>query len=237
MALNQVQVKTCSYCHGSGHVSVEQNTILGRVRTEQTCPKCEGSGQEFEEPCPTCHGKGTENKTVKLEVTVPEGVDNEQQIRLAGEGAPGENGGPHGDLYVVFRVKPSDKFRRDGDDLFYELNISFPQASLGDEIKVPTLNSNVMLTIPAGTQTGKQFRLKEKGVKNVHGYGHGDLFVNIKVVTPNKLTDRQKELMREFAEISGENRKNNLLILKTKLVNSLEVNNHELDRICSHCKS
>ena len=98
MVLNQAQVKTCSYCHGSGHVSVEQNTILGRVRTEQTCPKCEGSGQEFEEPCPTCHGKGTENKTVKLEVTVPEGVDNEQQIRLAGEGAPGENGGPHGDL-------------------------------------------------------------------------------------------------------------------------------------------
>ena len=185
--------KTCSYCNGAGHVSVEQNTILGRVRTQQTCPKCDGTGQEFEEPCPTCHGKGTENKTVKLEVTVPEGVDNDQQIRLAGEGTPGENGGPHGDLYVVFRVKPSDKFERDGDDLYYNLDVSFPQASLGDEIKVPTLNGNVMLTIPSGTQTGKQFRLKDKGVKNVHGYGHGDLFVNIKVVTPTKLTDRQKK--------------------------------------------
>ncbi|WP_180522088.1 molecular chaperone DnaJ [Staphylococcus haemolyticus] len=196
--------KTCSYCNGAGHVSVEQNTILGRVRTQQTCPKCDGTGQEFEEPCPTCHGKGTENKTVKLEVTVPEGVDNDQQIRLAGEGTPGENGGLHGDLYVVFRVKPSDKFERDGDDLYYNLDVSFPQASLGDEIKVPTLNGNVMLTIPSGTQTGKQFRLKDKGVKNVHGYGHGDLFVNIKVVTPTKLTDRQKEIMREFAELNGE---------------------------------
>ncbi len=92
--------KTCSYCNGAGHVAVEQNTILGRVRTEQVCPKCNGSGQEFEEACPTCHGKGTENKTVKLEVKVPEGVDNEQQIRLAGEGSPGVNGGHAGDLYV-----------------------------------------------------------------------------------------------------------------------------------------
>ena len=157
--------KTCSYCNGAGHVAVEQNTILGRVRTEQVCPKCNGSGQEFEEACPTCHGKGTENKTVKLEVKVPEGVDNEQQIRLAGEGSPGVNGGPAGDLYVVFRVKPSETFKRDGDDIYYKLNVSFPQAALGDEIKIPTLNNEVMLTIPAGTQTGKQFRLKEKGIK------------------------------------------------------------------------
>lgn len=196
--------KTCSYCNGAGHVSVEQNTILGRVRTEQECPKCHGTGQEFEEPCPTCHGKGTENKTVKLNVTVPEGVDNDQQIRLAGEGSPGVNGGPNGDLYVVFRVKPSDTFERDGDDIFYKLNISFTQASLGDEIKIPTLNKEVVITVPAGTQNGKQFRLKEKGIKNVHGYGYGDLYVDIKVVTPTKLTDRQKELLQEFAEINGE---------------------------------
>lgn len=196
--------KTCSYCNGDGHVAVEQNTILGRVRTEQVCPKCNGSGQEFEEACPTCHGKGTENKTVKLEVKVPEGVDNEQQIRLAGEGSPGVNGGPAGDLYVVFRVKPSETFKRDGDDIYYKLNVSFPQAALGDEIKIPTLNNEVMLTIPAGTQTGKQFRLKEKGIKNVHGYGYGDLYVDIKVVTPTKLTDRQKELMKEFARLNGE---------------------------------
>ena len=135
---------------------------------------------------------------------MPEGVDNEQQIRLGGEGSPGENGGPNGDLYVVFRVRPSKKFERDGDDIYYNLNISFPQAALGDEIKVPTLKGNVMLTIPSGTQTGKQFRLKDKGIKNVHGYGYGDLFVNIKVVTPTKLNEKQKELMREFAEVSGE---------------------------------
>ena len=135
---------------------------------------------------------------------VPEGVDNEQQIRLAGEGSPGVNGGPAGDLYVVFRVKPSEKFKRDGDDIYYKLNVSFPQAALGDEIKIPTLNNEVMLTIPAGTQTGKQFRLKRKGYKNVHGYGYGDLYVDIKVVTPTKLTDRQKELMKEFAQLNGE---------------------------------
>lgn len=131
-------------------------------------------------------------------------MDNEQQVRLAGEGSPGINGGPHGDLYVVFRVKPSNTFERDGDDIYYNLDISFSQAALGDEIKIPTLKSNVVLTIPAGTQTGKQFRLKDKGVKNVHGYGYGDLFVNIKVVTPTKLNDRQKELLKEFAEINGE---------------------------------
>lgn len=223
-ARNLEQVKTCSYCNGAGHVSVEQNTILGRVRTEQVCPKCEGSGQEFEEPCPTCHGKGTENKTVKLEVTVPEGVDTEQQIRLAGEGSPGVNGGPHGDLYVVFRVQPSDTFERDGDDIYYNLNVSFPQAALGDEIKIPTLNSNVVLTIPSGTQTGKQFRLKDKGIKNVHGYGYGDLFVNIKVVTPTKMNDRQKEIMKEFAEINGEDVRNNLLILKIEQKDSSKEN-------------
>ena len=196
--------KTCHYCNGAGHVSVEQNTILGRVRTEKACPSCNGSGQEFEEPCETCHGKGTENKTVKIKVTVPEGVDNEQQIRLAGEGAPGENGGPHGDLYVVFRVKPSNTFERMGDDVAYNLDISFSQAALGDEIKIPTLNSSVMLTVPAGTQTGKQFRLKDKGIKNVHGYGYGDLFVNVNVVTPTKINERQKEILREFAELNGE---------------------------------
>ncbi|PTH41915.1 molecular chaperone DnaJ [Staphylococcus agnetis] len=196
--------KTCSYCKGSGHVSVEQNTILGRVRTEKVCPQCNGSGEEFEESCPTCHGRGTETKNVKLEVTVPEGVDNDQQIRLAGQGAPGENGGPAGDLFVVFRVKPSDKFTRDGDDILYKQNISIAQAALGDEIKVPTLSGQVMLTIPAGTQSGKQFRLKGKGVKNVHGYGHGDLFVNIVVVTPTNLTDKQRELLKAFAEESGE---------------------------------
>ncbi|WP_278925521.1 molecular chaperone DnaJ [Staphylococcus auricularis] len=196
--------KTCHYCNGSGHTTVEQNTILGRVRTQKVCPVCDGTGEEFEEPCPTCHGKGTENKNVTINVKVPEGIDNDQQIRLAGEGAPGENGGPQGDLYVVFRVKPSDKFERDGDDLFYDLNVSFAQAALGDEVKVPTLKGSVMLTIPAGTQTAKQFRLKEKGVKNVHGYGYGDIFVNIKVNTPTKLNDRQKELLREFADISGE---------------------------------
>ena len=196
--------KTCTYCNGQGHVTVEQNTILGRMQTQKVCPECEGSGQVFEEKCSDCHGKGTQNKKVTIKVKVPEGVDNDQQIRLAGKGGPGINGGPAGDLYVVFRVKPHSKFRRDGDNIFYDLNLSFPQAALGDEITVPTLTGNVSLTVPAGTQTGKQFRLREKGVKNVHGYGKGDYFVTVKVVTPDKMTERQEELLREFAEIGGE---------------------------------
>ncbi len=196
--------KTCTYCNGQGHVTVEQNTILGRMQTQKVCPECEGSGQVFEEKCSDCHGKGTQNKKVTIKVKVPEGVDNDQQIRLAGKGGPGINGGPAGDLYVVFRVKPHSKFRRDGDNIFYDLNLSFPQAALGDEITVPTLTGNVSLTVPAGTQTGKQFRLREKGVQNVHGYGKGDYFVTVKVVTPDKMTERQEELLREFAEIGGE---------------------------------
>jgi molecular chaperone DnaJ len=195
---------TCSMCSGAGRVAVEQNTPFGRIQTERTCPTCQGTGQEIKDPCNNCKGAGTVTKDVDIEVTVPEGVDNGQQIRVHGKGEPGINGGPSGDLYIVFRVRPDSRFTRDGDDIHYELPISFAQAALGDEVKVPTISSEVVLTIPAGTQTGKRFRLKEKGVKNVHGYGYGDQFITVKVVTPTKLTNREVEIFRELAEEGGE---------------------------------
>lgn len=195
---------TCSMCSGAGRVAVEQNTPFGRIQTERTCPTCQGTGQEIKEPCNKCKGSGTVTKDVDIEVTVPEGVDNGQQIRVQGHGEPGVNGGPSGDLYIVFRVRPDSRFTRDGDDIHYELPITFAQAALGDEIKVPTISSEVVLTIPAGTQTGRRFRLKEKGVKNVHGYGYGDQFITVKVVTPTKLSDEEVEIFRNLADQGGE---------------------------------
>lgn len=195
---------TCSMCSGAGRVAVEQNTPFGRIQTERTCPTCEGTGQEIKDPCNKCKGTGTVMKDVDIEVTVPEGVDNGQQIRVQGQGEPGINGGPSGDLYIVFRVRPDSRFTRDGDDIHYELPITFSQAALGDEVKVPTISSEVVLTIPAGTQTGRRFRLKEKGVKNVHGYGYGDQFITVKVVTPTKLSEQEVEIFRNLAEQGGE---------------------------------
>lgn len=123
---------------------------------------------------------------------------------MSGQGEPGINGGPAGDLYIVFRVRQDNKFTRDGDDIHYELKISFAQAALGDELKVPTINSSVMLTIPAGTQSGRRFRLKEKGVKNVQGFGYGDQYVTVTVVTPTRLSEQEREVFKKLADINGE---------------------------------
>lgn len=195
---------TCSMCSGAGRVAVEQNTPFGRIQTERSCPTCGGTGQEIKDPCDNCKGAGTVMKEVEIEVTVPEGVDNGQQIRMQGKGEPGANGGPSGDLYIIFRVRPDSRFTRDGDDIHFEQLLTFAQAALGDEIKVPTIDSEVVLTVPAGTQSGKRFRLKEKGVKNVQGFGYGDQFVTVQLVTPSKLSDRETELFRELADIGGD---------------------------------
>jgi molecular chaperone DnaJ len=141
-------------------------------------------------------------KRKKIHVKIPAGVDDGQQLRLAGQGEPGINGGPPGDLYIVFHVEPHEFFERDGDDIYCEMPITFTQAALGGEIEVPTLYGKVKLKIPAGTQTGTKFRLKGKGVPNVRGYGQGDQHIRVRVVTPTKLTERQKQLLREFEQIS-----------------------------------
>lgn len=196
--------ETCSHCRGTGEIRVTQDTPLGRMVNRRACHHCEGTGKIIPEKCTTCRGAGTVKKTVKIKVTIPEGVDDGQQLRVSGQGEPGKNGGPTGDLYIVFRVKPHEKFIREDDDIYLELGLSYPQAALGDEIEVPTVQGNVNLKIPAGTQTGTRFRLRGKGVKNVHGRGTGDQHIIVKVITPKKMTEKQKELMRQFAAISGD---------------------------------
>ncbi|WP_404337522.1 molecular chaperone DnaJ [Planococcus rifietoensis] len=196
--------KTCPYCEGTGQLNVAQDTPFGRMVNRRACHHCEGSGQIIEEKCTTCRGAGKVRKMKKIKVTVPAGVDDGQQLRVSGQGGPGFNGGPAGDLYVLFRVKPHQQFERDGDDIHLELPITYPQAALGDEIEVPTVSGKVKLKIPAGTQNGARFRLRGKGVQNVHGYGVGDQHITIKVKVPTKLSEKQKQLLREFAEISGD---------------------------------
>lgn len=196
--------ETCPHCHGTGQLNIEQNTPFGRVVNRRVCNHCNGTGKIIKEKCPTCRGKGTVRKQNKIHVKIPAGVDEGQQIRIAGKGEPGVNGGPPGDLFIVFRVKPHEFFERDGDDIYCVMPCTFPQVALGDEIEVPTLHGKVKLKIPAGTQTGTSFRLRGKGIQNVRGYGHGDQHVKIRVVTPKKLSERQKNLLRELADISGD---------------------------------
>ena len=196
--------ETCNRCGGSGVETVEQNTILGRMVNQRPCSQCHGSGKTIKEKCPTCHGSGHVKKKQTVEVKIPAGIDNGQQIRLSGKGGPGVNGGPAGDLYVVVRVRAHEIFERVDQHITMEMPITFAQAALGAEIEVPTVHGNVSLKVPAGTQTGSKFRLRGKGMPSVRGGANGDQYVTVIVMTPKNLTDRQKELLREFEEISGE---------------------------------
>ncbi|MCY7054763.1 molecular chaperone DnaJ [Streptococcus salivarius] len=195
---------TCGRCHGQGVINVDTQTPLGMMRRQVTCDICHGTGQEIKEPRQTCHGTGHEKQSHKVSVKIPAGVETGQQIRLAGQGEAGFNGGPYGDLFVIINVNPSDKFTRDGSTIYYTLNISFVQAALGDTVEVPTVHGNVEMTIPAGTQTGKTFRLKGKGAPRLRGGSQGDQHVTVKIVTPTKLNDAQKEALLAFAKASGD---------------------------------
>ena len=195
---------TCGRCHGHGVINVDTQTPLGMMRRQVTCDVCHGTGQKIKEPCQTCRGTGREKQSHKVSVKIPAGVETGQQIRLAGQGEAGFNGGPYGDLFVVINVNPSDKFTRDGSTIYYTLNISFVQAALGDTVEVPTVHGNVEMVIPAGTQTGKTFRLKGKGAPRLRGGSQGDQLVTVKIVTPTKLNDAQKEALLAFAKASGD---------------------------------
>jgi len=197
------KVNSCSHCHGTGQLNVEQNTPFGRVVNRRVCHHCEGTGKIIPEKCLTCGGSGRVKKHSRIQISIPAGIDTGQQIRLSGKGEAGKNGGPPGDLFVVIQVQSHEFFEREGDHIFMEMPLTFTQAALGDEVEVPTVHGNVKLKIPAGTQTGRVFRLRNKGFPNVHGRGNGDQHVQIKVITPTKLTKRQKELLREFHEIGG----------------------------------
>lgn len=195
--------QTCSHCNGSGQLNQEQNTPFGRVVNRRVCNYCQGSGKIIPEKCNTCGGSGKIQKKKKIHISIPAGIDEGQQIRVAGKGEAGKNGGPAGDLFVVIKVRPHDFFVREGDHIFCELPLTYAQAALGDELEVPTVHGKVKVKVPAGTQTGKTFRIKGKGVPNVRGRGHGDQHIKIKVMTPNNLSEKQKELLREFNELGG----------------------------------
>lgn len=190
----------CPTCGGHGQVRMQQ----GFFSIQQTCPKCHGTGKIIPEPCTTCNGAGRIKRNKTLEVKIPAGIDDGMRIRSSGNGEPGMNGGPPGDLYVEIHIKPHPVFQRDGDDLHCEMPISFARAALGGDIEVPTLSGKVSFTIPEGTQTGKTFRLRGKGVKGVRSGYPGDLFCHVVVETPVKLTDRQKDLLREFEQLTSE---------------------------------
>ena len=195
------QPQTCPTCAGHGQVRMQQ----GFFSVQQTCPKCHGTGRYIPDPCNTCHGSGRVKHHKTLSVKIPAGVDEGDRIRLTGEGEAGVNGGPTGDLYVQIHLKPHTVFQREHDDLHCEMPVSFTTAALGGEIKVPTLDGAAHLKIPAGSQTGKAFRLRGKGIKGVRSHAHGDLLCHVVIETPVSLTDRQKELLREFEEISQGN--------------------------------
>ncbi|OPY56385.1 MAG: Chaperone protein DnaJ [Pelotomaculum sp. PtaU1.Bin035] len=196
--------QTCLACGGTGQMQFAQSTPFGRVVQSRTCERCRGTGKIIEKPCPTCRGAGQVRKTRNIKVNVPPGVDNGSRLRLAGEGEAGVRGGSPGDLYVYIHVKPHRFFQREGDDLICEIPISFVQATIGEELEVPTLEGKVKLKVPEGTQTGTVFRLKGKGIPHLNGYGQGDQHVKVKVVTPVKLSDKQKELLKEFSRLESD---------------------------------
>lgn len=191
---------TCATCAGAGQVRMQQ----GFFQVQQTCPKCGGSGKTINDPCPSCLGRGMDEETKTLSVKVPPGVDTGDRIRLSGEGEAGPNGGPSGDLFVQIAVKQHPLFERDGKNLYCEVPITFVDAALGGELEIPTLDGRVKLKIPDGTQTGKLFRLRGKGVKPVRGGSVGDLLCRAVVETPVNLTRRQRELMEELKSTMGE---------------------------------
>jgi molecular chaperone DnaJ len=190
------KVVTCTTCHGHGVVQMRQ----GFFSVQQTCPTCHGTGKIIPEPCTTCHGQGKIKNNKTLEVKIPAGIDDGMRIRSTGNGEPGTNGGPPGDLYIEIRLKKHELFERDGDDLHCVVPVSITTAALGGEINVPTLKGAAAIDIPDGTQSGKQFRLRGKGIKGVRSTYPGDLYCHIRVETPVKLTEHQRKLLKELDE-------------------------------------
>ncbi len=199
-AFSKNDVKTCSKCQGSGTVIVEQQSIFGRTRTQTTCPTCHGTGKKVLKPCNTCHGEGIESHKKEIEINIPKGIDTGQQIRLENYGNKGSNGGPTGDLYILFDVQKHPLFERHGDDIILEMPITFVQAALGESIKVPTPHGDIKLKIPPGTQSKTTFRLRGKGAPNVRTKRNGDEHVIINVVTPSKLSKTQVKLFEQLGK-------------------------------------
>ncbi|WP_336345822.1 molecular chaperone DnaJ [Halalkalicoccus ordinarius] len=195
---------TCPECNGQGQVTQVQQTPFGRMQQTQTCRRCGGDGQVYDETCSECRGEGQVTREANLSVEIPPGIREGQTLRMEGEGAPGEPGARSGDLLIEIVVEDHPDFERDGDDLHYRHAISFPQATFGDTVEVPTMESSVEMDIPSGTQSGERFRLEDKGMPRLRRRGHGDLYVTVQVVTPESLSPEQREALEAFAEAGGE---------------------------------
>lgn len=193
-------VDTCSECGGRGEVRRTRQTLLGSMVQVTTCPVCNGQGKTISTPCPTCRGSGRERKTTRKKVTIPGGVDTGTRIRLAGEGQPGENNGPPGDLYLIIKVRPHKFFRRQNTNILLDLNVNIAQAVLGAEVKVPTVDGKVILKIPPGTQPGKIIRMRGKGVPHLRSNQRGDQLVIVNVSIPERLDEEERELFEQLAE-------------------------------------
>ena len=189
---------------GKGKIRMVQNTIMGQMSTVTTCDKCGGTGRYIPNPCEKCAGTGTVKKNKKITIKIPAGIDNGQAVSLRGEGDSGRKGGPSGDLGVVVNVQSHKEFTRNGSTLYKDIYITYPKASLGGNITVETLDGNVELDIPEGTATGTKFKIRNKGVPNLRGNIRGDLEVTVHVDVPKRLTDRQRELVKELAETMGD---------------------------------
>ena len=194
------KIKTCPQCNGTGQVQSVKNTPFGRMVNVVTCPRCSGEGKIVEQPCSHCHGRGRVQKARELEVNIPAGVDQGFQIRISGGGEAGSRGGSPGDLYVVINVRPHRFFKRRDDDILLEIPLNLVQASLGAELEVPTIDGQVKVTIPPGTQPGATFRVKGSGVPPLHGSGRGDQYLTVKVEIPKRLSAKQKELFQQLDE-------------------------------------
>lgn len=197
--------KTCDECNGTGSVTVEQRTLFGSFMTKTVCPKCHGKGETYEKECKKCHGKGRIKVSKEIEVKVPAGVDNGNQLRLAGKGDAGKNGGPNGDLYLEFYVKEHPIFEREENDIYLDFPVTVSEAALGCKKKVPTLYGEITLTIPAGSESGDKHRVRGKGVENVSTHRKGDMYIVINVITPKKLSREQKKLFEQLAKTDLDN--------------------------------
>ena len=192
--------ETCSHCHGTGQIQTQQRTILGYMTNVTTCPHCQGSGKIIKDPCRDCRGTGKVRKTRTVEIDIPAGIDDGQTMQLSGQGEAGERGGPSGDLLITVRVRPHQMFERSGNDVYLNMPVTFVQAALGATLTVPTLDGVVEYDIPEGTQSGTRFRLRGKGIPFIRGKNRGDQYVTVEVEVPKNLSQRQKEILREFDE-------------------------------------
>lgn len=192
--------KTCPDCGGRGQVRVQSRTPFGVMQTQRTCSRCRGTGKIIEQPCPKCSGNGQVRKNHTLEIRVPAGIDDEQALNIRGQGNAGKNGGPAGDLHVVIGVRPHPMFERKGFDVWCEVPITFTQAALGADVTVPTLDGPVTYHVHEGTQPGDVFKLKDRGIQNLNGRGKGHEYVKMTIEVPKNLTEKQKEVLRQFEE-------------------------------------